>query len=138
MASGRLPVAKVRHRLGLLGLLGPAVCLLLLRAAPSAAAALALVTLGASAGSLGAKAGWLSNVLDLAPDYAGHAMGVATLAGALPCAALVAATAAWPSLLTADGALSGASWLGALGGAAALGVAAALFSALGSVNVAVP
>ncbi len=49
------------------------------RAAASAPAALAVLAASCACASVGAKAGWLANALDVAPNHAGLVMGFATM-----------------------------------------------------------
>lgn len=61
----------------------------MLRVAPNFHSAMAVATMSAACAGLGPKAGWLANILDVAPNHAGLVAGFATMISALP--AIIAA-----------------------------------------------
>mmetsp|Transcript_66707 Transcript_66707/g.134468 ORF Transcript_66707/g.134468 Transcript_66707/m.134468 type:complete len:493 (+) Transcript_66707:65-1543(+) len=94
ITSGRVSRRKVRVRATALGLVIPALAIPALKlCAPNAPLALGVLTVAAVAASVGAKAGWLANVLDVAPNHAGLVMAIASAAAIAPaiCVAIVLA-----------------------------------------------
>ena len=68
---------KVRTTMVAVGFLVPAVGLCVLRYSPNVTVFLAILTLMMATAGLGPRAGYLPNMLDVAPNYAGVVMGTA-------------------------------------------------------------
>ena len=79
-----VPALRVRRAMTLLGMLGPALALQLLQFARSAGAALAVLTPLVALCGLAPKAGYLSHIVDVAPNHSGIVMGMACSVSVLP------------------------------------------------------
>lgn len=109
ITSGRVGRRRARVRASLVGLVVPALAIPILKlCAPNAPLALGVVTVAAAAAGVGPKAGWLANILDVAPNHAGLVMGIASAASIVPAILVASVFAYWGSAATA--AVNGWGW----------------------------
>jgi len=92
-AAGAGPLLTVRRAATLVGLLGPAACLLLLIGAGSAPLAIAAVTLAFLLGAATCS-GYMANHADLSAQYAGLTFAISNTVATVP-GLLAPPTAAW-------------------------------------------
>ena len=83
LARSFCSVLTVRRAATLIGLLGPAVCLMIMTTISSSGAALALMTLSFFFGSA-TNSGYMANHADLSRSYAGLTFGIANTAATIP------------------------------------------------------
>ena len=120
------PKRLVRTRTVAIGLGVPAAGLVLLRLAPSFHSAMAVATLGAACAGLGPKAGWLANILDVAPNHAGLIAGFTTMVSAIPAIIAANATSTQLQIELLEGQLGG--WMITVAGSILLIAAAVIFN----------